>query len=72
MLNMSSSLEMKRFEGRKQAFQKVGSHIMKFVNFKNGGNARYSMGHQACYKKNIVKPFTAHSFCMVSLIRNQM
>ena len=36
---MSLALEMKRFEGCKQAFQKVTSHkIMKFVNFKNGGN----------------------------------
>ena len=37
VFNMSLSLEMKRFEGRKQAFQKVASHKkkMKFANFKN-------------------------------------
>ena len=39
VLNMSLSLEMKRFKGQKHAFQKVASHnIKKFANFKNEGN----------------------------------
>ena len=57
---MSSSLAMKKFEGREQAFHKVVSHkIMQFANLKTGN--RYQVGHHACHEENILKVSNALS-----------